>query len=208
MTRARTRRNFLKASLVMGAGGLAACKEVSFPTLNPNYVSGVSDAADAVTPAAAPVAEATAKVAPEPVVINAAMHKAPFGGAFPYEVQRTEGDWRTRLTPAEYKVLRKGRTEPKNSHPYVTETEPGTYHCKGCDLPVYGSEHKTVLDVGWVFFEQSLDNAILLSMDGPRMEGHCRRCGSHLGHILVVPVAGRVLHCVNGVALSFVHATA
>lgn len=203
MTRARTRRNFLKASLVMGAGGLAACKEVSFPTLNPEFVSGVSETPEAVVPRTELASQPSVDVVPEPVTINAVMHDAPFGGAFPYEVQRTEGDWRTRLTPAEYKVLRQGRTEPKNSHPYVTETEPGTYHCKGCDLPVYGSEHKTILTVGWVFFEQSLDNALMLSMDQGRIEGHCRRCGSHLGHVLVVPAAGRILHCVNGVALSF-----
>lgn len=205
MTRTSTRRQILTGSLVVAAGALSACKDVSFPgleKLDPNATAHATSAPTPVASATAPVA-APASSNPAPI-----LQEAPFGGAFDYEVQKTKAVWQAELTPEQYDVLRAGRTEPRHSHPYVTQTEPGTYHCAGCDLAVYGSEHKTVLEVGWVFFEQGLDNAALLGMDAGRIEAHCRRCGGHFGHVLVVPAAGRILHCINGNALKFVSATA
>lgn len=132
---------------------------------------------------------------------------------FTYAVTRSETDWRARLTPLEYEIMREGRTEPRHTSLYAFEERPGTYHCKGCDLPNFDAEWKVShFDIGWVFFSQARPNAILTGIDQnfspmadsePRatIECHCRRCGSHIGHIL--DVRDKVLHCLNGSALVF-----
>lgn len=144
------------------------------------------------------------------------------GDTFQYEVTRTEAEWRERLSDLEYAILRDGRTEGRRSSEFWQSDAPGTYQCKGCDLTLYESDWKTNLDIGWVFFHQSCENAILMSIDAPSadhedmmadpseamIEAHCRRCGSHLGHILFVPPAETTLHCINGAALTFTAAEA
>jgi peptide-methionine (R)-S-oxide reductase len=135
---------------------------------------------------------------------------------FDYEITKTEAEWREQLSDHEYTILREGDTEKPKSSPLWNETADGSYHCKGCDLPHYSSAAKMVLDKGWLFFTVSEPNAQLMSQDSraemaedadpfeSTIEVHCRRCGSHVGHIL--PVIGRALHCVNGASLTF-HAT-
>ena len=132
---------------------------------------------------------------------------------FTYEVTRTDAEWREMLSKPEYVVLRKGSTELPKSNPLWNHFENGTYHCRGCELTVYDSIWKVPLDKGWAFFSQSRENAILMSIDGPvpdgmsndgpgaMIEAHCRRCGSHLGHILTVE--GSTLHCINGISMTF-----
>lgn len=136
---------------------------------------------------------------------------------FTYEVTRSEEEWRERLTWLEYRIMRENGTEIRRSNPNWEETRDGTYQCRGCDLTLYESQWKTVLDIGWVFFHQSCPDAILMGIDGPNpdlseampvaqneamIEAHCRRCGSHLGHILTVE--GTTLHCINGTSLGFI----
>lgn len=138
------------------------------------------------------------------------------GEEFVYEIQRTEAEWRDRLTRTEYRILRDGGTEWRNSSPLRNEQREGTYHCKGCGLPVYTSDWKVRLDIGWVFFTQSRPNTVLMSIDSAPayggensmpepsdalIETHCRRCGSHFGHL--VAGNGTVLHCINGASLVF-----
>ncbi|MXU66838.1 peptide-methionine (R)-S-oxide reductase [Oceanomicrobium pacificus] len=133
---------------------------------------------------------------------------------FIYEVTRSDGDWRSRLTKNEFLVLRRGDTELPKSSPLWNETRDGSYSCKGCALPLYQSRWKQELDVGYVFFHHSVPNAVLMDIDGAPADGgpvpdgvkvmieaHCRRCGSHLGHI--VKVEGLLLHCINGASLDF-----
>lgn len=132
---------------------------------------------------------------------------------FTYEVTRTEEEWRALLGDA-YPILREGRTERQRSSSIWAEARPGRYDCKGCDLTQYTSELKVNLTKGWLFFTASAPNSQLMSQDGPAemadiqsafdvsIEVHCRRCGSHQGHILLVD--GRVLHCINGASLNFV----
>jgi len=134
---------------------------------------------------------------------------------FVYAVRRSEAEWRARLTPEAFAILRQGGTELPKTSPLWNETAPGVYCCKGCDLPVYDSVWKVPLDKGWAFFRQSRENAILMGIDGTppdgmgedggvsraMIEAHCRRCGSHLGHILTVE--GETLHCINGTSLLF-----
>ncbi len=131
-----------------------------------------------------------------------------------YEVQRTEAEWLEHLDEFSYFILRKGLTEEPKSSPLWMEFRDGTYHCKGCDLTSYDAKWKIILDKGWVFFDHSQPNAVLTGIDGPVPEYgqmadsgktvtelHCRRCGSHLGHLLII---NRVMtHCINGAALNF-----
>ena len=140
------------------------------------------------------------------------------GEAFSYEVSRPEGEWRERLSDVEYFVLREGGTEGQRTSLLWDETRPGTYCCKGCDLLLYRSLHKMQLSKGWAFFRHSYPDTVLTGLDlqggrmgdpfaelGALLEVHCRRCGSHMGHIVSIPeeVPGRPIHCINGHALTF-----
>lgn len=126
-----------------------------------------------------------------------------------FEVRRTEAEWKAMLTPLQYKVMRREATERAGSSPLDKNYKAGTYLCRGCDLPVYSSKHKFDSGTGWPSFYQSLPRAIGTKNDDSlftrRTEVHCRRCGSHFGHIFndgPAPTGKR--HCLNGVSLKFV----
>lgn len=128
------------------------------------------------------------------------------GGKF--EVTRTEAEWRAMLSEMEYYVMREEGTERAGSSPLDKNYADGIYHCRGCDLPVYSSKHKYDSETGWPSFWKSLPNAIATKDDrswfSVRTECHCRRCGSHFGHIFddgPAPTGKR--HCLNGVSLVF-----
>lgn len=132
----------------------------------------------------------------------------PLRAAGGFEVMRSEKEWRAMLTPLEYDVMREEGTERAGSSPLDKFYEAGTYHCRGCDLPLYSSEAKYDSGTGWPSFWQSLPGAVETKRDWrmviPRTEVHCRRCGSHLGHIFSdgpAPTGKR--HCLNGVSLVF-----
>lgn len=146
-----------------------------------------------------------------------AQAEAPSGEEMVYEVTRTEAEWRERLTDFEYSILREFSTEPRFISDLWQEERPGHYQCRGCDLTLYDSNQKTVRLIGWVFYYHARPDSVLLGIDEwpaemseseelgePRQvtEVHCRRCGSHLGHLL--QVQGDMLHCINGTALAFV----
>lgn len=112
------------------------------------------------------------------------------------------------MTKTEFDVMREGGTEQPYSSPLDTETRAGTYDCKGCALPLYSSEHKYDSGTGWPSFWKSLPDAVRTRPDRSffitRTEVHCRRCGSHLGHIFEDgpdPTGER--HCLNGASLNF-----
>ena len=127
----------------------------------------------------------------------------------PFEITRTEAEWRSLLSGPEYAVLREADTEAPYSSPLNDEDRAGTYLCGGCQLPVYSSETKYDSGTGWPSFTEALPNAIGTAEDRSfifqvRTECHCRRCGSHLGHIFEDgPAPTGMRHCLNGLALDF-----
>lgn len=125
-----------------------------------------------------------------------------------FEVIRSAAEWRRLLDPDAYAVLREEATERPGSSPLLHEKRAGIYHCKGCDLAVYSSDHKYDSGTGWPSFWLSLPDAIGTKEDNSyfatRTEVHCRRCGGHFGHIFddgPPPTGER--HCLNGLALVF-----
>ena len=125
-----------------------------------------------------------------------------------FEVTRSEAEWRARLSGLEYEVMREEGTERAFTSPLNDEKRKGIFHCKGCDLPLYDSATKFDSGTGWPSFYAALPDAVATRPDRTliwvRTEVHCRRCGSHLGHIFDdgPPPTGK-RHCINGVSLTF-----
>jgi peptide-methionine (R)-S-oxide reductase len=123
-------------------------------------------------------------------------------------VRHSDAEWRARLSPASYTVLRQRKTEKPYSSPLVEEHRSGTFACAGCDLPLFSSTTKFDSHTGWPSFWETLPNAITKHPDFElahlRTEVRCGRCGGHLGHVFVdgpKPTGQR--YCMNGVALAF-----
>jgi len=121
----------------------------------------------------------------------------------------SDTDWRKRLTPSQYAVLRQHSTERPGSSPLNKEKRKGTFVCAGCDLPLFSSDTKFESGTGWPSFYQPLSNAVETKTDRSlfiaRTEVHCARCLGHLGHVFEDgPPPTGLRYCMNGVSLKFV----
>jgi peptide-methionine (R)-S-oxide reductase len=121
----------------------------------------------------------------------------------------SDAQWRQRLTPAQYNVLREEGTERSGTSPLNAEKRKGSYHCAGCDLPLFASNTKYESSTGWPSFFDHLPGAVRTKRDFhlilPRTEYHCARCGGHHGHVFNDgPKPTGLRYCNNGVALKFV----
>ncbi|WP_116092327.1 peptide-methionine (R)-S-oxide reductase MsrB [Sphingomonas crusticola] len=130
-----------------------------------------------------------------------------------YEYTLTDAQWRKKLSPAAYDVLRHEGTERPFSSPLLKEHRKGIFACAGCGLPNFSSATKFESGTGWPSFWAPLKDAVLTREDGSlgmsRTEVHCRRCGGHLGHVFDDgPKPTGLRYCMDGVALSFTPAKA
>jgi peptide-methionine (R)-S-oxide reductase len=129
-----------------------------------------------------------------------------------FAVTYTDAEWRQRLTPEQYRVLRQEGTEPPFQNAYYNNKKPGIYQCAGCGQPLFSSEAKYDSGTGWPSFWQPISpTAVATKTDWklfvPRTEVHCSRCGGHLGHVFPdgpAPTGQR--YCMNSAALVFVPA--
>eukprot|EP01099_Mayorella_cantabrigiensis_P001582 TRINITY_DN1712_c0_g1_i1.p1 TRINITY_DN1712_c0_g1~~TRINITY_DN1712_c0_g1_i1.p1 ORF type:complete len:153 (+),score=23.80 TRINITY_DN1712_c0_g1_i1:69-461(+) len=124
--------------------------------------------------------------------------------------QLSEEEWRVKLTPEQFRVLRLKGTERPGTGEYDKHYEEGVYHCAGCDAPLYKSSTKFNSGCGWPAFFDAIPGALTRHRDDSigrtRTEIVCAKCGGHLGHVFKGegyknPTDER--HCVNSVSLRF-----
>ncbi len=125
------------------------------------------------------------------------------------KITLTEEEWQKKLTPEQFRILRKEGTEQSFTSPLNDEKRTGTFHCVGCDLLLFNSEQKYDSGTGWPsFFDTAIDGHVETKTDFkliyPRKEYHCARCGGHQGHIFRDgPQPTGLRYCNNGTALYF-----
>lgn len=123
------------------------------------------------------------------------------------KVHLSEAEWRARLSPEAFHVLREKGTETAFTGAYFDDHQPATYVCAGCGQPLFSSDHKFDSGTGWPSFYQPIDpNAVVETTDTSygmsRTEITCSRCGGHLGHVFEDgPKPTGLRYCINSVSL-------
>jgi peptide-methionine (R)-S-oxide reductase len=125
-----------------------------------------------------------------------------------FKVSYSDAEWKQRLTPAQYNILREEGTERPFTSPLDKEKRRGTFACAGCGNALYSSATKYDSKTGWPSFYAPLRGAIGTSTDFklgyPRTEVHCADCGGHLGHVFKDgPEPTGLRYCMNGLAMRF-----
>ena len=126
----------------------------------------------------------------------------------PKKIELSDDEWRQRLSPEQYRVLRGHGTERAGTSPLDREKRAGTFLCAGCEQELFDSAAKFDSGTGWPSFFQPRDGAVGTTTDRKffmtRTEVHCARCGGHLGHVFDDgPAPTGLRYCMNGVAMKF-----
>ena len=121
----------------------------------------------------------------------------------------TDAEWKAKLTPEQYRILRREGTEAPFTSELNKEKRAGIFACAGCDLPLFPSKYKFDSGTGWPSFFDMLPGAVQTKTDYkmimPRTEYHCARCGGHHGHVFKDgPQPTGLRYCNNGAALKFI----
>ena len=123
-------------------------------------------------------------------------------------IVHSDAEWQQKLTPEQFKVLRKHATERAGTSPLNHEKRQGTYNCAGCNTELFASDTKFESGTGWPSFWNPLDSAIATTTDRSwfmtRVEVHCAKCEGHLGHVFEDgPPPTGLRYCMNGAAMTF-----
>ena len=124
------------------------------------------------------------------------------------DIPNSDDEWRKKLTPEQFEVLRKHGTERAGTSPLNREHREGTFRCAGCGMELFTSETKFDSGTGWPSFYAPVANAVETTVDRKygmeRTEVHCARCKGHLGHVFGDgPRPTGLRYCMNGVSLDF-----
>jgi peptide-methionine (R)-S-oxide reductase len=125
----------------------------------------------------------------------------------PDELPTTDDEWRIRLSPAEFRVLRRAGTEAPWTGEYVSTKTPGVYRCRACGAQLFSSDTKFDSECGWPSFDDAIPGAVTEIEDRShgmvRTEIRCARCGSHLGHVFRGErfTSKNTRHCVNSLSI-------
>lgn len=125
-------------------------------------------------------------------------------------MQTTEEDWKARLTPEQFRILRAKGTEAPFSGAYVQNKEKGIYRCVACNADLFMSDHKFDSGTGWPsFYDVARSGGVELKDDSShgmhRIEVLCKKCGGHLGHVFddAHDQPGGKRYCINSTCLAF-----
>lgn len=126
--------------------------------------------------------------------------------SFPFKL--SDAEWRARLSPEQFAVMRQHATERPGSCALLLEKRPGTFHCAGCNAPLFAGGTKFESGTGWPSFDAPIEGALEATRDTShgmvRVEVHCANCGSHMGHVFPDgPPPTGLRYCINGIALRF-----
>ena len=126
--------------------------------------------------------------------------------SYPFEL--TDAEWRARLSPEQYRIMRHHGTEAPGSCGLLREKRPGVFRCAGCGAALFEGATKFESGTGWPSFDTPVEGALGSTRDTShgmiRVEVHCATCGSHMGHVFPDgPPPTGLRYCINGVALEF-----